>query len=433
MKELNIKDVLKNPSEYNGKEIVLKGWLFKFREQSKFGFLLLRDISGVVQCFVDDSEIIKQLSTTPSESVIYVTGIGKEEKQAPDGFELHLKSIEVISTPSAELPFQVYERKGDEEPNLALRLDNRWLDLRKPKNALIFKVWSTMEKYMRQYWYEHNFIDIKTSKLISIPSEGGAEVFKVNYFGQEMFLTQSPQFYKQMAMASGFEKVFEIGPIFRAEQSFTGRHATEFTGVDMEVSFVDKIEELLDLEEEWIVYWMTGLKEEMGEEIKAMFGREIVIPERPFPRITFADAMDILKKDYEDIGTEDEKALGEYIKEKYNHEFVFITEWPWSKRPFYHMKVEGKELSDSFDLLWNGLETTTGARREHRYDVVVKQAQEKGLDVKNFETFLQFFKYGCPPHGGMGVGPTRLLMKLLNLDNIRDVTLLPRDPKRITP
>jgi len=250
MKELNIRDVLNNPSEYNGKEIVLKGWLFKFREQSKFGFLLLRDISGVVQCFVDDSEIIKTLSSTPSESVIYVTGIGKEEKQAPDGFELHLKSLKVVSSPCAELPFQVYERKGDEEPNLALRLDNRWLDLRKPKNALIFKVWSTMEKYMRQYWYENNFIDIKTSKLISIPSEGGAEVFKVNYFGQEMFLTQSPQFYKQMAMASGFEKVFEVGPIFRAEQSFTGRHATEFTGVDMEVSFVEKIEELLDLEEE---------------------------------------------------------------------------------------------------------------------------------------------------------------------------------------
>jgi len=178
---------------------------------------------------------------------------------------------------------------------------------------------------------------------------------------------------------------------------------------------------------------MTGLKEEMGEEIKEVFGREIIIPQRPFPRITFAKAMEILKKDYEDIGTEDEKTLGEYIKEKYNHEFVFITEWPWAKRPFYHMKIKGKELSDSFDLLWRGLEITTGARREHRYDVVVKQAQEKGLDVKNFETFLQFFKYGCPPHGGMGVGPTRLLMKLLDLENIRDVTLLPRDPKRITP
>ena len=433
MKNLRISEVFEKKESFDGKEVELKGWVHKIRNQSKFSFLVLRDISGLIQCFVDTPELLKTVSELPSESVVSVKGIAKAEKQAPGGLEIKVESIEILNTPVAELPFQVYEKEGDEEPALPIRLDNRWVDLRKPKNALIFKVWTCMEKYMREYWYKEGFIDMKSPKLIGIPSEGGAEAFTIDYFGRPAYLAQSPQFYKQMAMASGFEKVFEVAPIFRAEKSLTGRHATEFTGVDMEVSFADSLEDIMQLEEDWIIYWMEGVKKEMGEEIKEVFGREIVIPVKPFPRITFKEVMEILGKDLPDLGTDDEKVLGDYIKEKYNHEFVFVTRWPWAKRPFYHKKVEGEEVSDSFDLIWNGLEITTGSLREHRYDVVVEQAKEKGIPLENFETFFQFFKYGCPPHGGMGIGPTRLLMKLLDIDNIREVTYLPRDPKRLTP
>jgi aspartyl-tRNA synthetase len=433
MKKLRISEVFKEKESYDGKQIELKGWVHKVRNQSKFSFLVLRDISGLIQCFVDKPELVKIVSTLPSESVVTVKGQAKLEKQAPGGMEIYLEGIEIINQPVEDLPFQVYEREGEEEPALPIRLDNRWVDLRKPRNAMIFKVWTCMEKHMRDYWYKEGFIDMKSPNLIGIPSEGGAEAFTCDYFGTPAFLAQSPQFYKQMAQASGFEKVFEVGPIFRAENSLTARHGTEFTGIDMELSFMDNLEELMDFEEEWIVSWLTGLKEEMGDEIKEVFGREIIIPERPFPRMTFDEAMKILGKNAPDLGTDDEKKLGEYIKEKYGHEFVFVTKWPWEKRPFYHKKVEGEEYSDSFDLLWNGLEVTTGSLREHRYDIVVAQAKEKGIPLDNFESFFQFFKYGCPPHGGMGIGANRLLLKLLNIDNIREVTYLPRDPKRLTP
>jgi len=433
MKKLRISEIFKEKESFKGREVELKGWVHKIRNQSKFSFLVLRDISGLIQCFIDKKEILKVVETLPSESVVTIKGIAKPEKQAPGGIEINVESIEVINKPVEDLPFQVYEKEGDEQPALPIRLDSRWVDLRKPKNALIFKVWTCMEKYMREFWYKEGFIEIKSPKLIEIPSEGGAEAFTLDYFGRPAYLAQSPQFYKQMAMASGFEKVFEVGPIFRAEKSLTGRHSTEFTGVDMEISFVDSLEELMEFEEDWIISWLKGVKEEMGEEIKEVFGRDIVIPKKPFPRMTFKEVMNMLGKDTLDLGTEDEKILGERIKEKYGHEFVFVTEWPWVERPFYHKKVEGEDTSDSYDLLWNGLEITTGSLREHRYDIVIKQAKEKGIPLENFESFFQFFKYGCPPHGGLGVGPTRLLMKLLNIDNIREVTYLPRDPKRLTP
>jgi len=433
MKKLRISEIFKEKESFNGREIELKGWVHKIRNQSKFSFLVLRDISGLIQCFIDKKEILKVVETLPSESVVTIKGIAKLEKQAPGGIEINVESIEVINKPVEDLPFQVYEKEGDEQPALPIRLDNRWVDLRKPKNALIFKVSTCMEKYMREFWNKEDFIEMKSPKLIGIPSEGGAEAFTCDYFGIPAYLAQSPQFYKQMAMASGFEKVFEIAPIFRAEKSLTARHGTEVISIDMEVSFADSLEDIMQLEEDWIIYWLKGIKEEMGEEIKEVFGRDIVIPEKPFPRITYKEVVNILKKDVPDLATEDEKALGEYIKEKYGHEFVFVTKWPWAKRPFYHKKIEGEDYSDSYDLIWNGLEVTTGSLREHRYDILIEQAKEKNIPLENFETFFQFFKYGCPPHGGMGIGYHRLLMKLLDIDNIREVTYLPRDPKRLTP
>ena len=217
MKKLRISQIFKEKETFNGKDVELKGWVHKIRNQSKFSFLVLRDISGLIQCFVDKPEIVKIVSTLPSESIVTIKGKAKLEKQAPGGMEIYMEEIEVINKPVEELPFQVYEKEGDEQPALPIRLDNRWVDLRKPKNALIFKVWTCMEKYMREYWYKEGFIEMKSPKLIGIPSEGGAEAFTTDYFGTPAYLAQSPQFYKQMAMASGFEKVFEVAPIFRAE------------------------------------------------------------------------------------------------------------------------------------------------------------------------------------------------------------------------
>ena len=275
---------------------------------------------------------------------------------------------------------------------------------------------------------------------MSTPSESGAELFEVKYFERKAYLAQSPQFYKQMAMASGFEKVFEIGPVFRANPSFTSRHDTEFTGYDIELSFIESHYDVMAEEEQWIAAMMKAAKEKYGEEIKRVFGREMVVPRIPFPKVTLAEAKATLKglnvpsESNGDLSPEEERQLGEYIKEKEGHEFVFITDYPKEFRAFYHMRyADNPMITKGFDLLFNGLEITTGAQREHRYDVLVEQAKEKGLTLDSITFYLNFFKYGCPPHGGLGFGPSRFLMKMLGLSNVREVTYLYRGVKRLEP
>ena len=319
-------------------------------------------------------------------------------------------------------------------------MDWRWLDLRKPKNVLIFKVWTLMEEAFREYWISNNYIEIHSPKLIATASESGSEVFEVKYFKTKAYLAQSPQFYKQMAMAAGFEKVFEVGPVFRAEPSFTSRHATEFTSYDAEISFIDSHYDIMDEEERMISCGLQKIKGAYGEEIKKMFNREVVIPSLPFPRISINEAKNILSsrgiisERGGDLSPEEERGLGDYIKEKYEHEFVFVTEYPVTVRPFYHMHDEKyPTLTKSFDLLWSGLEITTGAQREHRYDVLMSQAKKKKMNIKKLQFYLDFFKYGCPPHGGYGMGPNRMIMKLFGIDNVRDAMFVYRGVKRLTP
>ena len=327
-----------------------------------------------------------------------------------------------------------------EETEIDKRMDWRWLDLRKPKNALIFKVWTLMEQSFREFWISNNYIEIHSPKLIATASESGSEVFSVKYFDKKAYLAQSPQFYKQMAMASGFEKVFEVGPVFRAEPSFTSRHATEFTGYDAEISFINSHYDVMDEEERMIAYGLQKIKQVYGQDIQKMFNREVVVPSLPFPRVTMKEAKEILSgrgitsEREGDLSPEEERGLGEYIKEKHGHEFVFVTDYPVSVRPFYHMHDEkDPTATKSFDLLWNGLEITTGAQREHRYEILKVQAEEKGLDIKELSGYLNFFKYGCPPHGGAGIGPGRIVMQMLELDSVKEATFLPRDVKRLTP
>lgn len=416
------------------KEVVLCGFVHTIRVQSKIVFISLRDITGVLQLVVMKDnvnfDIAKGLS---SESVLKIKGIVKAEPNAPGGFEIHPDSIEVLSVANPELPIPVVTKKGNEETEAPIRLDYRWIDLRKPDRAQIFKVWTALEKGFREYWIKNNFIQIYSPSFMSTPSETGAEVFEVKYFDRLAYLAQSPQFYKQMAMASGFEKVFMAGPIFRAEESFTTRHMTEFTGWDFEISYINSHHDIMDAEEEMIISGFKSIKESFPE-------LDIKVPERPFPRISIVDAKKILSErgtgsgEEHDLSPEEEKGIWEYVKEKYNHDFVFITDYHKSKSAFYHMRHENdNDRSKRADLIYRGIEVTTLAQREHRIEILEKQAIEKGMGLEALKDYLNFFRFGCPPHGGAGIGPGRFIMKILDLPNVREATYLPRDVKRLNP
>jgi aspartyl/asparaginyl-tRNA synthetase len=302
-------------------------------------------------------------------------------------------------------------------------------------------VQTTFEQAMREYAYGEGFTEMHTPKLMGTASESGAEVFKVGYFDRTAYLAQSPQFYKQMAIAAGVERVFEIGPVFRAEPSFTSRHATEFTGVDAEMAWIDGVEDVMAFEERMLAHAIGKVADTHGEKITEIYGTEVKVPSLPFPRVTMAEAIDILRakgwdpeQQKDDLDPEGERGISAHIATEAGHEFVFVTHFPASVRPFYHMRPEGRpDLTLSFDLLWQGLEITTGAQREHRYDILSKQAAEKGMDLEPMQDYVNCFRYGCPPHGGLGMGLGRVLVVMLGLDSIRDVTFLFRGPNRLTP
>ena len=411
-----------------GKEVLVEGFIHEIRDQSKVKFILLRDNSGIIQTVTlpDKKKIFENIAKINRESVLSIGGIVKSEKQAPSGIEIHVNDYKILSEADKNLPIQIVE-KG-EETALPTRLDWRWLDLRKPKNLFIFKIWTDMEAAMREYWLANGFIQIYTPKFVAGATESGAELFSLDYFGKKASLAQSPQFYKQMAMAAGFERIFEIGPVFRANKSHTIRHDTEFTSVDIEVSYIDSHEDIMKIEEEWIVHILKKIKQKYGKQVKEVYGVDVVVPKLPFPRITMAEALTLLKKEYKhtcvgDLDPEGEKLLCEYTKKKYNSEFVFVHDWPINIRPFYHMRTD-HGTTKSFDLLWKGMEITTGAQREHRYSILKKQAKEKNIPMEGIKNYLEFFKYGCPPHGGYGLSPTRVLMLMLG---IRVVFIYPKE------
>lgn len=433
--------LIKKIKEKVGQQIKIAGFVHTIRDQGSIKFLIIRDISGTIQVVITkfSNEAMKVAESLSLESVVEITGIAKEEKQAPGGIEVGAEKIVVLSSASPELPIPVVE-KGSEETDLQIRLDWRWLDLRKPEKALIFRAWTLMEHAFREYWTQNGYIEIHSPKFMSAPSESGAELFEVKYFDRKAYLAQSPQFYKQMGMAAGFEKVFEVGPVFRANPSFTSRHDTEFTGYDAEISFVESHQDVMNELQKAIRYALQKIKEKFDKEISTHYRRDLIVPSLPFPEVTMKQAKEILAKlnvpseKDGDLNPEEERKLSEYIAEKEGHEFVFVTEYPIDVRPFYHMRLESNpNLTKSFDLLWNGLEITTGAQREHRYDVLVNQAKEKGLRLEPIQFYLNFFKYGCPPHGGFGLGPSRMLMKIFNVGNVREVTYLYRGVKRLEP
>ncbi len=294
---------------------------------------------------------------------------------------------------------------------------------------------------MRQFAYGEGCTEMHTPKLMGSASESGAEVFKLQYFTRAAYLAQSPQFFKQMAIAAGIDRVFEIGPVFRAEPSFTARHATEFTGVDVELAWIADVEDVMAFEENMLTAVLAAVADEHGEAIREHFGVEVAVPRVPFPRVSMAEAHRLLRAQgwdrhgvKDDLDPEGERRLAAHIKQATGHPFVFVTHYPASARPFYHMRPASRpDLTCSFDLLWNGLEITTGAQREHRYELLLKQAVEKGLGVEQLQDYLNCFRFGCPPHGGLGMGLGRVLMVMLGLDSLREATFLFRGPNRLTP
>jgi len=424
-----------------GQEVEMFGWVQTIRSQGGIKFLVLRDIMGTVQVVVSKKEVqvFEILEKVTSESVVRVVGVAKEEKQAPGGIEIGATNIELLSLANARLPIQAIE-KGENEAEQQIRLDWRWIDLRKPEKALIFKVWTTMEQAFREYCVSNGYIEIHSPKTVITSTESGSELFEIKYFGRKAYLAQSPQLYKQMAMAAGFEKVFEVGPVFRANPSFTSRHDTEFTMYDIEMSFIQSHHDLMAEEEKMMVAMFTAIKEKHGQAIKEAYDQEIIVPTLPFPKLTLREAKTILaelkipNERGEDLSPEEERAIAKYIKEKEGHDFVFIYDWPAKVRAFYSMRLEtDPTLSKTFDLLYRGLEITSGAQREHRPDVLKKQIEEKGFKTEPFESYLNFFRYGCPPHGGFAPGPTRMLMQMLGIGNVREVTYLYRGVNRLTP
>lgn len=438
MKKININEL----SNYFDQEIEISGFVENIRNMTWVQFVVLRDTTGKVQITIEKSEeqnkdLVEIVNNLTVESTIKVKGkLVQNEKVKLNGMEIIPSIIEVTSKSDLELPFNY---KDLESANIDTRMDYRFIELRNEKNLLMFKVQSLFIQAMRDYLYNNNFTEIHTPKLIGTASESGSEVFEVKYFDTKAYLAQSPQFYKQMAMASGFEKIFEVGPVFRAENSNTNRHATEYTCFDVEFSYIDSYEDVMELEENLLVAGLSKVKEVYGDKIKELFDVDVVVPKTPFPRIKLQDLYKELETRYkyeipnEDIGdmnAETEKLTYKFAMEEYGSEFIFVTDFSKTKRAFYHLREN--DVPQGYDLIWKGMEITTGAQREHRYDVLKKQAEEKGLD-EDVKFYLEFFKYGCPPHGGFGIGVDRITMLLLGLPNLKETEFLFRGPNRINP
>jgi len=442
---VNARVLIKNLAALDDGLVSVSGWVETVRDQKKVQFVVLRDESGAVQLVnprttdaegvVVDDEPATTISGLSQGSFVTVTGqLKHDERVKLGGIEIKLASLEVVTHAIPETPIAA-------DSSLDKRMDWRFLDLRQPKSSLIFRIQTTFEHALRTYWIERDFVELHTPKLMASASESRAELFEVEYFETKAYLAQSPQFFKQMAQSSGFGKIFEVGPAFRADPSFTSRHATEFTSVDSEISWIDSHEDVMQLHEELLVAAFTAVKAKHGEEVLALFGVEVTVPSTPFPRIPLAEAKEIVKsrgyevpRDDDDMDPEGERQIAAYVAETYGHEFVFLTDYASSIRPFYHMRHEGDaSLTNSYDLIFNGTEISTGAQREHRIDVLTEQAVEKGVDPAEIAGYLDFFRYGVPSHGGFGMGLARVLMLMLHQASIREVTYLFRGPTRLEP
>lgn len=429
MERTYVIDVKKAPET----TLQLKGWIHKIHDLGKITFLQLRDKTGIIQLVIDRTEH----PAIRLEMCVEVVGEKVDNPKAPGDIEILVKELSIIGKAYYDmLPLEINNRNA--HTALETQLDYRSLSLRVPKHRAVFKIQEEIVEAFRRYLRSKHFSEIHTPKIISSSTEGGSEMFTVNYFDTRAFLAQSPQFYKQMMVGAGFERVFEIGAAYRAELHNTWRHLNEYISLDVEMGFIKDEHDLMDLEEGFINYLFTHLKETCSYEL-SLFNVEL--PEKvKIPRIPLGEVQQILLDKFDkrspegNIDAEGEAIFSKYVKETYNSDFVFLTKYPVSKRPMYTMPDEDHiGMTKSFDLIYKGLEITTGGQRIHDYEMLRNNIIKFGLNPEDFSSYLNSFKYGVPPHGGLAIGLERITMKILNLDNIRESTLLPRDMKRIEP
>jgi len=412
------------------------GWVHEVRDLGGLAFFLIRDRTGIIQVTIPKKKasdaVLAAAKQVSRESVVRVSGTVKAIDKAPGGRELVPDLFEIISLADSPLPLDVVEKVP---ADLDTRLDARFLDARRPRVAAVFQIRSAAMHAINQYLHHEGFINITTPKIVAAATEGGTELFPIAYFDKEAFLNQSPQLYKQMMMAAGFERVYEIGPIFRAEEHNTTKHLNEATSIDIEVSYADHLE-VMRILEALIIKTYEYVSETCGDQLASIGIHDFVVPKAPFPMLPYREAIEIAAKKIEDpikygddISPAAERAIGAEMGGHY-----FIVDWPSQIRPYYAMPHENDpSICKAFDLMHPRMELSSGAQRVHRHDLLVQQIKKKGLDPESFEFYLRPFRYGMPPHAGWGLGADRLVMTMLGLSNVREAVLFPRDMHRLVP
>ncbi|HBM46422.1 MAG TPA: aspartate--tRNA(Asn) ligase [Lachnoclostridium sp.] len=422
--------------DYVGKVVKMNGAVHNIRDMGEFAFVILRKAEGLVQCVYEEGKTDFDLKELKEESAVEVTGVVALEERAPQGFELRLTGIRVLSQPSEVMPIAINKWKMN--TSLETRLSLRPVSLRNVRERAKFKVQEGIVRGFREFLSGQGFTEVHTPKIVSRGAEGGANVFKLNYFNKKAELGQSPQFYKQM-MVGVFDRVFEVAPVFRAEKHNTTRHLNEYIGLDFEMGYIDSFEDVMAMETGFLKYTMELLKKDYKKELDML---DIDLPSiTQIPQVRFDEAKQLVSEKYNrkirnpfDLEPEEEVLIGRYFKEEYDSDFVFVTHYPSKKRPFYAMDDPADErFTLSFDLLYKGLEITTGGQRIHDYQMILEKMAKRGMDPEDIKDYLMIFKYGMPPHGGLGIGLERLTMRLLDEQNVRETSLFPRDVTRLEP
>lgn len=422
--------------DYVGKTVKMNGAVHNIRDMGEFAFVILRKAEGLVQCVYEEGKTEFDLKNLKEESAVEVTGVVALEERAPQGFELRLTGIRVLSEPAETMPIAINKWKMN--TSLETRLSLRPVSLRNVRERAKFKIQEGIVRGFREFLSSQGFTEVHTPKIVSRGAEGGANVFKLNYFNKKAELGQSPQFYKQM-MVGVFDRVFEVAPVFRAEKHNTTRHLNEYIGLDFEMGYIDSFEDVMAMETGFLKYTMELLKKDYKKEL-TMLGIDLPSISQ-IPQVRFDEAKQLVSEKYNrkirnpfDLEPEEEVLIGRYFKEEYDSDFVFVTHYPSKKRPFYAMDDPADaRFTLSFDLLYKGLEITTGGQRIHNYQMILEKMEKRGMDPEDIKDYLMIFKYGMPPHGGLGIGLERLTMRLLDEQNVRETSLFPRDVTRLEP
>ena len=432
---LELRELLNNN---NAETVKLNGCIHSIRDMGEFSFVVLRKRDGLIQCVCEEGMSSYCITELKEGMFIEVEGFINPEERAPHGFEVRINKVHVLSSPKDGTVMPLPISKWKMKTSLESKLTYRPISLRNIRERAKFKLQEGIVRAFRDFLFSQGFTEIRTPKLVAGNAEGGANVFKLEYFGKKAFLAQSPQFYKQ-TMVGVYDRVFETGPVFRAEKHNTSRHLNEYTSLDFEMGYIKGFEDIMEMETELLIYSFKFLNEQYAREL-SLLGVCLSAFDK-IPAVRFDKAKQLVAEKYNrkirdpyDLEPEEEVLIGRYFKEEYDSDFVFITHYPSKKRPFYAMDdPEDSKFTLSFDLLYRGMEVTTGGQRIHDYDMQLAKMEARGMNPEDFTNFLMIHKHGMPPHGGLGIGLERLTMKLLDEQNVREATLFPRDVSRLEP